>query len=355
MSDQKGAFVRPTDSIGDPDNFNINADGLPIGTDAEDSTADIVPLLVGSEILRLRESKHTTFMMDDSEGASNQPVDINKGSFDQPTDIKDLRLDYRRAEYVYQEEASKATDKAKQEDAGGHCQECGNHLCSKCRETCSRTRLTKGITVSDFGAIAFLRPRENDVEGSEETGASKGGLVRENEEHSGGETREGPGLTMALKSQGCLTSNADTEVPGQDAGRMLRRFIRVAEETLAASNDLGKVTRLLALCICEMVCTCKRADHCGLDSWGHRALEPVSNAEFQLSRSLQFLCSAPDSITAINSKELRSLGACLKQGEVWRYVKGYSAVLATAMGITALSVIMLTTRLAYLLMTQALD
>ena len=80
-------------------------------------------------------------------------------------------------------------------------------------------------------------------------------------------------------------------------------------------------------------------------------LEPVSAAEFRLARNLQFLCSAPDSITAINCKELRSLGAYLRQGEVWMLEKGCSAALAAALGITALRVIMPTTRLAYLLMT----
>ena len=110
--------------------------------------------------------------------------------------------------------------------------------------------------------------------------------------------------------------------------------------------------RQLGLFICAMICTCKRASHCNLNTGGHRALEPVSAAEFQLAWNLQFLCSAPETITAMNRKELGSLDTSLRQGEIWMQENRCSAALGSTMGITALRVIMPTTRFAFLLMSQ---
>ena len=81
----------------------------------------------------------------------------------------------------------------------------------------------------------------------------------------------------------CLATNIDTEASGLDTDRKLRRFLCAAADTLAASNDLGKATRQLALCIRAMVCRCKKSDHCGINSKVKGALVPVSAAEFQLS------------------------------------------------------------------------
>ena len=134
---------------------------------------------------------------------------------------------------------------------------------------------------------------------------------------------------------------------------MLRRFLSAAVDSLVASNDLGKATRQLGLFIHVMICTCKRANHCDLNPRGHRALELVSASEFQLARNLQFLCSAPDSIKTMNCKELESPDASLRQGEIWMQEKSCLAALGTALGVTPLRVIMPTTRLTFLLMSQA--
>ena len=167
------------------------------------------------------------------------------------------------------------------------------------------------------------------------------------------EPQEMHGLATVPKPRVCLPNNLDSEALQPDEGWMLRKLLRAGTDTLAASNDLGKATRQLALCTRAMVCMCKRTDHCIIDSRGGNALDPVSAAEFQLARNLQFLCSAPESIAVINQRELNTHGAYLKQGEVWMQGRGYSAALAASLDITALRIIMPTTRLAYLLMTQA--
>lgn len=95
MNDQKGASGQPTDSISVHVKININVDGLPINTNTEGSTADIVPPSAASRISRLWESEHTSFTMNDPEGASDQPVDINKDSSDQPSEFCEMGLGYR--------------------------------------------------------------------------------------------------------------------------------------------------------------------------------------------------------------------------------------------------------------------
>ena len=141
------------------------------------------------------------------------------------------------------------------DDSVCHCQEYGNYLCSKCRRTHRRMRTTKGHAVRDVGA-------------REEWVPTKGGLVREEEEPSRGETQEKNGLAAGPKPQGYLPSNIDSEALGPGDGRMLRKLLRASTDTLAASNDLGKATRQLALCTHAMVCTCKKTDPCILNSRG---------------------------------------------------------------------------------------
>ena len=74
-------------------------------------------------------------------------------------------------------------EKARQEDAVYHCQEC-----SKCRNAHSRTRMTRGHTTREVGATVLCHHWKD---------AAEGGLVREDGEPGSGESQEDPGLTTA--------------------------------------------------------------------------------------------------------------------------------------------------------------
>ena len=84
---------------------------------------------------------------------------------------------------------------------------------------------------------------------------------------------------------------------------------------------------------------------------GDRA-SPPSSAELRAARNLQFLASAPASISALRQGRLRSLEAVKTGGEVWIQGRIGPDDMAAALGCSRLRVIMPRTRLAFLIMNS---